>query len=134
MIEKLKDIKFSAIILASAASVGALAADKACLIEGDIVVFGKTTPTKDCLENSGVPDDRFKSVCQSLAQTSENLAKTFGGPVPKTTYLQSCPPKATALCTGFFGQPMTSYYYKRDAKELAETKESCVAQGGKWKQ
>ena len=134
MIEKVKVIKFAVLILASATSIGALAADKACLIEGDIVIFGKTTPTKDCLENSGVPDDRFKSVCQSLAQTSENLAKTFGGPAPKTTYLQSCPKKATASCLGFFGQPMTSYYYKRDAKELAETKESCVAQGGKWKQ
>ena len=134
MIEKFKASKFAAIILASATSIGALAADKACLIEGNIVVFGKSMPTKDCLENSGVPDDRFKSVCQSLVQTSENLAKTFGGPAPKTTYLQSCPPKATASCLGFFGQPMTSYYYKRDAKELAETKESCVAQGGKWKQ
>jgi hypothetical protein len=134
MFEKSKLIKIAAVILTSAASICAIAADKACLIEGDIVVFGKTTPTKDCLENSGAPDDRFKSVCQSLAQTSENLAKAFGGPPPKTTYLPSCPPKATASCLGFFGQPMTSYYYKRDAKELAETKESCVAQGGKWKQ
>ena len=57
MIEKFKAIKFAAIILAGATSIGALAADKACLIEGDIVVFGKSTPTKDCLENSGVPDD-----------------------------------------------------------------------------
>ena len=42
MIEKFKAIKFAAIILAGATSIGALAADKACLIEGDIVVFGKT--------------------------------------------------------------------------------------------
>lgn len=134
MISKFNMVKLTLAIIASTGGVGAWAVDKACLIEGDIVVFGKTTPTKDCLENSGVPDDRFKAVCQSLVQASENLAKAFGGPPPKSTYLPACPPKATASCLGFFGQPMTSHYYKRDAKELAETKESCVAQGGKWKQ
>ena len=134
MFKKSAVIEFAATILASSASLGALAADKACLIEGDIVVFGKVTPAKDCLENSGVSDDHFKSVCQSLIQTSEKLAQTFGAPPPKSTYLPSCPPKATASCLGFFGQPMTSHYYKRDAKELAETKESCLSQGGKWKQ
>ncbi|MEY4766811.1 MAG: hypothetical protein RI907_3484 [Pseudomonadota bacterium] len=134
MFKTTRALPIAAFLLAHAVSMGAWAADKACLIEGDIVVFGKTTPTKDCLENSGVPDDRFKAVCASLVQAAENLAKTFGGPTPKTTYLAACPPKATASCLGFDGQPMTSHYYKRDAKELAETKASCTAQGGKWQQ
>ncbi|XZG69525.1 hypothetical protein ACTSKR_12815 [Chitinibacteraceae bacterium HSL-7] len=134
MLNKRTIIKFAVLVVASTVSVGTRAADKGCLIEGDIVIGGKTKPTKDCLENSGVPDDQFKSVCQSLSQASEHLAKALGSPPPKTTYLPSCPAKATASCLGFFGQAMTSYYYKRDAKDLAETKESCVAQGGKWKQ
>lgn len=133
MLKKNHLIRLAAATLASSVCIASFAADNACLIEGNIVVFGTTTPAKDCLENSGVPPERFKPICQSLIEASEKLAKTFGGPPPKSTYLPACPTNAQASCVGFFGQPMTSYYYKRDAKSLAETKESCLAQGGKWR-
>ena len=134
MLKKNHLIRLAAATLASSACITSFAADNACLIEGNIVVFGTTTPAKDCLENSGVPPERFKATCQSLIEASENMAKAFGGPPPKATYLSACPPRAGASCVGFLGQPMTSYYYKRDAKSLLETKESCLAQGGKWRQ
>lgn len=122
-----------ACVLSFAFSLPAHAADKACLLEGTMVINGKSTPMKDCLENAGVPDEQFKSTCDSIAKMGESLAKSLGGAAPKTTYLAACPAGATNTCTGFFGQPMTSYYYKRDAAELIKTKESCLAQGGKWK-
>ena len=134
MISNNSTLKIAAAIIATFNSFSAFGADRACLIEGTIVVFGKSIAGKDCLENSGSSDDQFKSVCQSISKTSENMAKTFGGAAPKTTYMQACPPKATATCLGYFGQPMTSYYYLRDAVELSKTKESCLATGGKWKQ
>src|SRR5690606_6044041 len=123
---------FAVTLVLGAFSISVHAADKACLIEGDLVVFGQKTENKDCLENSGVPDDQFLAVCKSLVDMSEQLAKTFGGPAPKTTYLAACPPQAKASCVGFVGRPMTNYYYKREGKDLAETKASCIAQGGKW--
>jgi hypothetical protein len=121
-------------LILSGAATAAWAADKACLIEGDMVIFNKTTPTKDCLENAGVPSEQFTSVCQSIAKIAGDMTKAFGGAAPKTTYMPACPPQAKASCVGFFGQPMTSYYYLRSAEELAGTQQSCVAQGGKWRQ
>ncbi len=95
-------VQLTLAIIASTGSVGAWAADKACLIEGDIVVFGKTTPTKDCLENSGVPDDRFKAVCQSLVQASENLAKNLWWPTAQVDVFACMPAKGNRFVFGIF--------------------------------
>ncbi len=106
----------------------ALAQHKACLIEGSYVIGADKTEIKDCLQNNGVPQAQFKQTCDSLAQATA----AFGGPPAKVTYLAACPAPAQGACVGFFGQPMSSHYYKRDAKSLASAKSGCQAQGGKW--
>src|SRR5207253_8693038 len=107
--------------LAGAAS----AQERACLMEGSITIAGQKTEMKDCLQNDGIPQDQFKRTCSSLS----DIAVALGGEPAKITYLASCPVPAQGSCAGFFGQPMTSMYYKRDAKLLAESKSSCLAQG-----
>ncbi len=106
-----------------------MAEDKACLMEGSFTLAGETTVIKDCLQNNGVAQSQFKGTCESLAQTTT----AFGGPAAKITYLASCPAQSQGICEGFFKQPMTSYYYKRDPKTLGSVKSSCQAQGGKWR-
>ncbi|MEO8023748.1 hypothetical protein [Polaromonas sp.] len=106
----------------------ALAQEKACLLEGSFTIGTAKTEIKDCLQNNGVPQTQFVETCGSLAQAT----KAFGGPAAKVTYMAACPAQSQGSCAGFFGQPMTSYYYKRDAKKLATSKSSCLAQGGKW--
>ena len=115
----------SSLGLAGAAS----AQERACLMEGSITIGGQRTEMKDCLQNNGIPQDQFKQTCSSLS----DIAVTLGGEPAKITYLASCPMPAQGSCEGFFGRPMTSMYYKRDAKLLADSKSSCLAQGGKWK-
>ena len=105
------------------------AADKACLMEGSLTLMGKTTEIKDCLQNNGIDAARFKETCQSIS----DMTVAFGGPPAKITYMDACPKPAQASCEGFFGKPMTSFYYKRDAELLANSKKGCEAQGGKWK-
>jgi hypothetical protein len=107
----------------------ALAQDKACLLEGSFTFGGQTTEIKDCLQNGGVPAAQFKETCSSLPQATAAM----GGPAAKVTWLAACPPQPQGSCEGFFGQPMTSFYYKRDAKTLADSRSSCQAQGGKWR-
>ncbi|MGE5486168.1 MAG: hypothetical protein ACM3PQ_00030 [Methanosarcina sp.] len=115
-------------IVIAAASAHAQAANKACLMEGSIKFGGKTTEIKDCMQNGGVPQERFLETCKSIAQ----MGAALGAP-PKVTYLDACPANQQAVCDGMAGQPVASYYYKRDAKDLADAKSSCVAQGGKWR-
>jgi hypothetical protein len=115
-------------VLASAVADGQ-AQEKACLMEGSFTVANETTEIKDCLQNNGVAPAQFKETCASLAQATT----AFGGPPAKVTYLASCPPQPQGVCDGFFGQPMASYYYKRDPKTIATTKSSCLAQGGRWR-
>ena len=105
------------------------AQEKACLLEGSFTFGAEKTEIKDCLQNNGVPQAQFVETCTSLAQATA----AFGGPAAKITHMTGCPAPSQGSCAGFFGQPMTSYYYKRDAKTLATTKSSCLAQGGKWK-
>lgn len=101
---------------------------KACLMEGSITLGPEKTEIKDCLQNNGVAQAQFVETCNSLAQATTAL----GGPPAKVTFMASCPAQPQASCAGFFGQPMTSYYYKRDAKTLASSRTGCQAQGGKW--
>ncbi|MCH7343710.1 hypothetical protein LZ017_09995 [Pelomonas sp. CA6] len=106
----------------------ALAQDKACLMEGSMELAGQRTEIKDCLQNRGIPDAQFRQTCKGLSDMSTAL-----GSKPKLSYLPACPAQPQGVCTGFFGQPLDSYYYKRDPKTLAETQASCKAQGGTWR-
>ena len=106
----------------------ATAQEKACLMEGSFTIGAQTTTIKDCLQNNGVPQAQFVETCKSLAQATT----AAGGPAAKLTFMAACPTPPQGSCAGFFGQPMTSYYYKRDAATLASSKSSCQAQGGKW--
>ena len=106
-----------------------LAADKACLLEGEMNVMGKRIEIKDCLQNNGVSAEQLKETCAGIS----NMTVAIGGAPAKITYLDACPKPAQASCEGFFGRPMTSYYYKRDAEMLASSKQGCEMQGGKWK-
>ena len=122
-------VLFSIVPALIALSCPAMAQDKACLLEGSFTIGADRTEIKDCLQNNGVPKAQFVETCTSLAQATTAM----GGPAAKVTYLAACPAQSQGACIGFFGQPMTSYYYKRDAKLLATSKSGCVAQGGKWK-
>jgi hypothetical protein len=126
---KLVLLTLAASLFGLAATASASAQEKACLMEGSITIAGQKTEIKDCLQNNGIPQEQFKETCGGLSQ----VAAAVGGTPAKITYLASCPVPAQGSCEGFFGQPMTSVYYKRDAKLLAESKSSCLAQGGKWK-
>jgi hypothetical protein len=120
-------LAIAALSLACAGS--AFAQDKACLMEGSFAIAGQKTEIKDCLQNGGVPPAQFKETCSGLAQT----AAAMGGPPAKVSYMAACPAQAQGSCEGFFGKPMTGYYYKRDPQTLGTVKSSCIAQGGKWK-
>lgn len=122
------------IILAVAAvmtgvSNGVMAENKACLLEGSITLMGVTTEIKDCMENNGIPKENFLETCEGIA----GAAAAMGAPPAKVSYLAACPKGALGACEGLFGAPLTAYYYKKDAQELADTKQGCLAQGGEWK-
>lgn len=106
------------------------AQDNACLLEGSFTLMGTTTHIKDCLQNNGVPQENFTKLCNNLANVTAGFP---GGKAGTVTYMKSCPANPQGVCSGFFGQPMDSYYYNRDPKLLAETKQSCLKQGSKWK-
>lgn len=117
----------SALLLVS--NIG-FAQDKSCLLEGSFTLGGQTTEIKDCIENKGVPQAQFEETCSKLVQIT---AAFPGGKAGTVTYMPTCPAKPQGICEGFFGQPMNSFYYKRDPKTLPNVKKSCLAQGGKWK-
>ena len=104
-----------------------LAGDKACLMEGKLEIGIMSIEIKDCLQNEGVEDETFQSTCQQISEVGSQL-----GAPPETTYLQVCPDGYQGICKGFLGQPINSYYYKRDDDSLVKTKESCLKQGGQW--
>ncbi|QNQ10168.1 hypothetical protein H3Z74_02665 [Sphingomonas alpina] len=100
------------------ASGGAAQAQNACLIEGEMM----SEAIKDCSETSlKIP----------AADYAEQCSSNSNGPL-KATVLKACPPRAQAKCVGPYGQPVTTYYYARSPKSLADTKSSCTAQRGKW--
>lgn len=121
-------IKFAIAINAAIAATSGFAADKACLLEGSMKIGKQVIEIKDCMQNSGVKKEQFLQTCKGIA----DMGAGFGAP-PKVTYLDACPAGPQGVCEGLFGQPVHSYYYKRAAKDLADTKESCVQQGGKWR-
>ena len=98
-------------------------------MEGSFSFGGQKTEIKDCLQNNGVPQGQFKKTCSSISES----AAALGGPPAKITYMAACPTPSQGSCEGFFGQPMSGYYYKRDTATLADVKAGCKAQGGKWK-
>lgn len=106
--------------------------DRACLIEGSVVLFGKSVPANDCLEGTGSTKEPLAVLCQTAAQAAANRVKASGGNAPKLTFMKACPAGASATCEGFSGLPLTSHHYRSDANQLQATKERCLAQGGKW--
>jgi len=105
----------------------ALAAQSACLLEGEVVLGEKSIPVKDCLENHGVTDDRFRQMCEQV----NDIGKATG--TSKMSYLDSCPSGSRGSCSTFFGAPIAGYYYLRSDKDLLRTKSACIKQGGAWK-
>ncbi|TFW05685.1 hypothetical protein E4K72_11035 [Oxalobacteraceae bacterium OM1] len=120
--------KASVLLAALMCAAAANAADKACLLEGSLKIGKQVTEIKDCMQNGGVKTEQFLETCKGIAK----MGAAMGAP-PKITYLDACPASPQGVCDGMFGQPVQSYYYKRDPKDLADTKASCLAQGGKWK-
>jgi hypothetical protein len=102
---------------------------KACLLEGTHKLAGQTLVISDCLENKGTPQARFTETCQGLSEFTLG-DQTFKA---KLTYLPACPPAPQAVCEGLFGQRLNAHYYKRDARALEDTRNSCLAQGSKWR-
>ncbi len=107
----------------------AMAKDKACLLEGSFTLMGQKIEAKDCMLNTGAPQQHFIESCKGLAEAG----KAFGAPAAKLTWLSACPAKSQGICEGLLGAPMNVYYYKKDAQALADTQRACVSQGGKWK-
>ncbi|MCX8474825.1 MAG: hypothetical protein MT490_03415 [Sphingomonas sp.] len=90
----------------------------ACLLEGEIM----SEFVKDCSQTS-MPI----SAAAYAAQCRENESAGL-----KATPMKTCPAQAQASCINPFGQQITTFYYARSPQQLAATKQSCVAQRGKW--
>lgn len=107
---------FAVLAFALTAAAGAAHADNACLLEGKVA----GAAIKDCSQTSlPIPAAAYAEQCRS----NEGF---------KATPLKACPAGAQAKCVNPFGQQMQAFYYARDAKTLADTKVSCIAQKGKW--
>ncbi|WP_343589979.1 hypothetical protein [Paracidovorax wautersii] len=109
-------------------------ADRACMIEGDVTIAGKTTAVKDCMEfTNDVPAEKLKAGCNGIAQ----MGAQTGGKPGKVTFLPRCPRPASGACKGLLGQPVDAYYYNQPAEALKEKREGCEAsmgsvKGGTW--
>jgi len=121
-------IRIVILALGISAAASSFAADKACLLEGSLKIGKQVTEIKDCMQNSGAKKEQFLEMCKSIAKMGADM-----GAPPKVTYLDACPASSQGVCEGVFGAPIHSYDYKRDPKDLADTKASCTAQGGKWR-
>ena len=102
---------------------------KACLMEGSFSFGGQKTEIKDCLQNNGVPQAQFTKICDTLSRT----AVADDVPPAKITYMATCPSQSQGSCEKIYGQPVTRYHYKYDAKTLPGAKIACQSDGGKWK-
>ena len=110
----------------------AFAQDKACLMEG-ISSFDfkeKKTKVEDCYQNNGVTRAQFKEICSGITQVETGM---FSEPPTKITYMATCPSQSQGSCEKIYGQPVTRYHYKYDAKTLPGAKIACQSDGGKWK-
>ena len=99
------------------------------MLAGGFTFGGKTTEIKDCLQNDGVAAAQFKETCVGLAEFPVSL----GEKAAKITYMSACSKPSQGVCEKLFGQAISGHYYKRDAAALADAKQACIAQGGKWK-
>lgn len=90
----------------------------ACLIEGTVM----SEIVKDCSQTDlPIPAAAYAAQCRE--NSSEML---------KATPMKACPAQAQASCVNPFGQKVTTFYYARSAEQLAATRQSCLAQRGKW--
>lgn len=90
----------------------------ACLIEGTIM----SEFVKDCSQTSlPIPAAAYAAQCR------ENESAGL-----KATPMKVCPAQAQASCINPFGQKVTTFYYARSPQQLASTKQSCIAQRGRW--
>lgn len=117
--------KLSAFVLmAIALTGGAARADQACLTEGRMM----NEQIKDCSQTKmSIASAAYAAQCKETA----SVFAAMGG-AGTATVLSACPAKAQGACINPFGTPVTTYYYARGPKSLADTKTSCVAQKGKW--
>lgn len=112
------------VLMAMALTAGAARADQACLIEGRMM----NEQIKDCSQTKmSVASAAYAAQCKESAA----IFPSMGGS-GTATVLSACPAKAQGACVNPFGTPVTTYYYARSPKSLADTKTSCVAQKGKW--
>lgn len=111
----------AALVVASAggaAASGAPQSSNACLIEGTVM----SEAVKDCSQTSlPVPAAAYAAQCRE--NSSEML---------KATPMKACPAQAQASCVNPYGQTVTTFYYARSPQQLAATKQSCIAQRGRW--
>jgi hypothetical protein len=105
------------------------AQEKVCLIEGNFNIGGQQVLISDCAENRTMSKEEFREVCAGMAEFTL-AGETYKA---KITFSSACPPAPQGTCEGIFGGAMNARYYKRDAKTLADTRKSCLAQQGKWK-
>ena len=108
---------------------GAKAQEKVCLLEGNFVIGGQRVIISDCAENRNMPKSEFREACAGMSEF------TLAGETYKArvSFSSACPPNPQGTCEGIFGGAMNASYYKRDAKNLEDTRKSCLAQQGKWK-
>lgn len=96
----------------------ALGAENVCIVERDGL--------KDCYENAGFDEAKFKLFCNSVNQIVPDA------PPAKITFADACPTPAQGICKNVFGNPLNAHYYQRDAKLLGYTKEGCPLHKGTW--
>jgi hypothetical protein len=106
------------------------AADRACLIEGNLEFMGQTIYSKDCMQSAPNEDEAaFKASCEALAKMSALL----GGAPGKIEYMAKCPRPAQGICQGIMKSKRDAYYYARSASDLNELPSSCEKSGGVWR-
>ena len=102
----------------AAANPAPVQSGNACLLEGTIM----SEVVKDCSQTSlPIPAAAYAAQCR------ENEGAGL-----KATPLKACPAQAQASCVNPFGQKVTTFYYARSPQQLATTKQSCIAQRGRW--
>lgn len=121
------DVKMCAVVAAALVTASATTAPSAapapqsgnaCLIEGTVM----SEIVKDCSQTDlPIPAAAYAAQCRE--NSSEML---------KATPMRACPTQAQASCVNPFGQKVTTFYYARSPEQLAATKQSCLAQRGKW--
>lgn len=107
----------------------ALASEKTCLLEGNFTMSGQSIVISDCAENKNMSADQFREACEWMGNPFDDVRYKA-----KLTYQAACPANAQAQCQNVMGGSLNFHYYKRDAETLKDTKNSCLAQGGKWVQ